>query len=46
MGIVQIVATVLAAAITLVAVILAVRAVLTMTSVIRLGKPDPGRFGN
>ncbi|HEV8569599.1 MAG TPA: (Fe-S)-binding protein [Actinoplanes sp.] len=46
MGTVQIVATVLAAAITLVAVILAVRAVLTMTSVIRLGKPDPGRFGN
>jgi Fe-S oxidoreductase len=46
MGTVQIVATVLAAAITLVAVILAVRAVLTMTSVIRLGKPDPGRFSN
>ncbi|GAB1688308.1 (Fe-S)-binding protein [Krasilnikovia sp. M28-CT-15] len=43
---VQIVATVLAAAITVVAVALAVRAVLKMTSVIRLGQPDPGRFEN
>ncbi|RZU50953.1 Fe-S oxidoreductase [Krasilnikovia cinnamomea] len=41
---VQIVATVLAAAITVVAVSLAVRAVLKMTAVIRLGQPDPGRF--
>src|SRR4051812_15916694 len=46
MGIVQIVATVLAGAITLVAVVLAVRAVLKMTAVIRLGQPDPGRFGD
>src|SRR5215210_7277391 len=44
MGTVQIVATVLAAAVTLVAVALAVRAVLQMTSVIRLGQPDPARF--
>jgi hypothetical protein len=44
MGTVQIIATVLAAAITLVAVTLAVRAVRTMTSVIRLGRPDPERF--
>jgi len=44
MGTVQIVATVLAAAVTLVAVVLAVRAVRIMTSVIRLGQPDPGRF--
>jgi len=44
MGTVQIVATILAGAVTLVAVVLAVRAVLTMTNVIRLGKPDPARF--
>jgi Fe-S oxidoreductase len=44
MGTVQIVATILAGAITLVAVVLAVRAVLQMTSVIRLGQPDPARF--
>jgi Fe-S oxidoreductase len=44
MGTVQIVATVLAGAVTLVAVVLAVRAVLTLTNVIRLGKPDPARF--
>jgi Fe-S oxidoreductase len=44
MGSVQIVATVIAAAVTVVAVALAVRAVLTMTSVIRLGRPDPERF--
>jgi Fe-S oxidoreductase len=42
-GSVQIVATVLAAAITVVAVALAVRAVLRMSSVIRLGQPDPLR---
>jgi Fe-S oxidoreductase len=46
MGTVQIVTTVLAAAITLVAVGLAVRAVRTMLSVIRLGQPDPERFGD
>jgi Fe-S oxidoreductase len=46
MGIVQIVATVLAGAVTLVAVVLAVRAVLTLTSVIRLGRPDPDRFAD
>jgi Fe-S oxidoreductase len=46
MGSVQIVATVLAAAITVVAVALGVRAVLTMTSVIRLGRPDPERLGD
>jgi Fe-S oxidoreductase len=44
MGTSQIIATVVAGAITLVAVVLAVRAVLSMTSVIRLGKPDPARF--
>ncbi|MEH1012558.1 (Fe-S)-binding protein [Micromonospora sp. CPCC 206060] len=44
MGSVQIVTTVLAAAITAVAVWLAVRAVLRMVSVIRLGQPDPSRF--
>ena len=44
MGTVQIVATVLAGAVTLVAVVLAVRAVLTLTRVIRLGQPDPARF--
>jgi Fe-S oxidoreductase len=44
MGTVQIVATVLAALVTVVAVALAVRAVLSMTSVIRLGRPDPARF--
>ncbi|MBU2670022.1 (Fe-S)-binding protein [Actinoplanes bogorensis] len=44
MGIAQIVATVLAGAITIVAVVLAVRAVLTITAVIRQGQPDPGRF--
>src|SRR5918911_1100471 len=44
MGTVQISATVLAAAVTVVAVVLAVRAVVIMTSVIRQGRPDPGRF--
>ncbi len=44
MGSAQIVATVLAGAVTIVAVVLAVRAVLTITAVIRQGKPDPERF--
>jgi len=43
LGAVQIVATVLAAAITVIAVALGVRAVVRMTSVIRLGQPDPSR---
>ncbi|KXK58796.1 Fe-S oxidoreductase [Micromonospora rosaria] len=43
MGSVQIVTTILAAAITAVAVWLAVRAVKQMTAVIRLGQPDPSR---
>src|SRR5690349_24667164 len=46
MGIAQIVATVLAGAITVVAIVLAVRAVLTITAVIRQGQPDPARFEN
>ncbi|HEX8348159.1 MAG TPA: (Fe-S)-binding protein [Actinoplanes sp.] len=46
MGTVQIVATVLAAAITVVAVALAVRAVLRITAVVRLGRPDPERFAD
>ncbi|MCY1143893.1 heterodisulfide reductase-related iron-sulfur binding cluster [Actinoplanes sp. Pm04-4] len=46
MGIAQIVATVLAGAVTIVAVVLAVRAVLTITAVIRQGKPDPARFAD
>jgi Fe-S oxidoreductase len=44
MGIAQIIATVLAAAVTITAVVLAVRAVLTITGVIRRGKADPARF--
>src|SRR3954468_50534 len=44
MGIAQIVATVLAAVVTIAAVILAVRAVRTITAVIRLGQPAPERF--
>ncbi|MER5700565.1 (Fe-S)-binding protein [Micromonospora sp. NPDC002296] len=44
MGSVQIVTTILAAAITAVAVWLAVRAVMKMVAVIRLGRPDPDRF--
>ena len=44
MGIAQIVATTLAAAVTITAVVLAVRAVLTITAVIRQGRPDPARF--
>jgi Fe-S oxidoreductase len=43
MDTVQIIATVLAGVVTLVAVVLAVRAVFTLTSVIRLGQPDPAR---
>ena len=44
MGAVQIVATVLAAAVTAVAVWLVVRAVRRMFAVVRLGQPDPERF--
>ena len=44
MGIAQIVATVLAGVVTVAAVVLAIRAVLTITAVIRQGKPDPVRF--
>ncbi len=44
MGSVQIVTTVLAAVITVVAVWLAIRAVLRMVAVVRLGQPDPDRF--
>ncbi|HEY7272524.1 MAG TPA: (Fe-S)-binding protein [Actinoplanes sp.] len=44
MGTVQIVATVLVAAITLVAVVLAGRAVVIVTAVIRQGQPDPDRL--
>ncbi|WP_433345993.1 (Fe-S)-binding protein [Micromonospora sp. CA-111912] len=44
MGSVQIVTTILAVAITAVAVWLAVRAVMKMVAVIRLGQPDPERF--
>ncbi|MGW0501783.1 (Fe-S)-binding protein [Micromonospora sp. NPDC003241] len=46
MGSVQIVTTILAAAITAVAVWLAVRAVSKMFAVIRLGQPDPSRSGD
>ncbi|HEX6970362.1 MAG TPA: (Fe-S)-binding protein [Micromonosporaceae bacterium] len=46
MGTVQIVTTILAAAITLVAVALAVRAVSRMVAVVRSGQPAPGRFGD
>lgn len=44
MGTAQIVATVLAGVVTLVAVALAVRAVMSMTAVIRRGQADPDRF--
>jgi Fe-S oxidoreductase len=44
MGTAQIIATVLAGVVTLVAVVLAARAVMAMTAVIRQGKPDPARF--
>jgi len=43
-GVVQIVTTCVAAAITAVAVVLAIRAVRRMLAVIRLGQPDPERF--
>src|SRR3954471_8340580 len=46
MGIAQIVATVLAGAVTITAVVLAVRAVLTITAVIRQGRPAPERFAD
>ena len=46
MGTAQIIATVLAAAVTIVAVALAARAVMRMTQVIRLGRPDPARFAD
>jgi Fe-S oxidoreductase len=46
MGTAQIVATVLAGAVTLVAVALAVRAVMAMTAVIRRGQADPDRFAD
>ncbi len=46
MGSVQIVTTILAAAITAVAVWLAVRAVMKIVAVVRLGQPDPERFGD
>ncbi|MFG2011034.1 (Fe-S)-binding protein [Micromonospora sp. NPDC048868] len=46
MGSVQIGTTILAFAITAVAVWLAVRAVMKMVAVIRLGQPDPTRFGD
>src|SRR5215813_43109 len=46
MGPVQIVCTVLAAAVTLVAAVLAVLAVRRMVAVVRLGQPDPARFGH
>ncbi len=45
MGAVEIICTTVAGLITLVAVVLAARAVLRMVSVIRAGQPDPGRFG-
>ena len=46
MGVAQIIATVLAAAVTIVAVALATRAVMQMTAVIRQGQPDPARFAD
>src|SRR3954453_7531762 len=46
MGIAQIVATVLAGAVTITAVVLAERAGLTITSVIRQGQPAPERFAD
>ena len=44
MGTVQIISTIVAAAVTVVAAALVVRTVLRMISVIRLGQPDPQRF--
>ncbi|GAA2512280.1 (Fe-S)-binding protein [Pilimelia columellifera] len=46
MGSLQVAATVLAAAITAVAVVLAVRAVATITAVVRTGQPDRSRTGS
>jgi len=46
MGILQIVTSVLAAAVTAVAIVLAVRAVRQLTAVIRQGQPDPTRSGD
>ena len=46
MGLVQIVATSVAAAITVVAIVLVVRTVRRMISVVRLGQPDPDRGGS
>src|SRR3954471_2018807 len=46
MGPVQIIATSVAAAITVVAVVLVVRTVRRMVSVIRLGQADPDRSGD
>jgi Fe-S oxidoreductase len=46
MGSVQIVTTILAAAITAAAAWLAVRAVLRIVGVVRLGQPDPDRFAD
>jgi hypothetical protein len=46
MGSVQIVTTLLAAAITAVAGWLAARAVLQIVRVVRLGQPDPERFAD
>ncbi|MEV6842080.1 (Fe-S)-binding protein [Actinoplanes sp. NPDC051411] len=46
MGAAQIVATVLTGVVTVTAIVLAVRAVLTITSVIRRGQPDPARFSD
>src|SRR5918994_2042909 len=45
MGAVEIICTTVAGLITLVAVVLAARAVLQMVSVIRVGQPDPDRLG-
>src|SRR6266567_1247085 len=44
MGPVQVVSTIIAAAVTIAAVVLAVRTVGQMVRVIRLGQPDPERF--
>src|ERR1700753_2420480 len=44
MGIAQVIATVLAGVVTITAVVLAVRAVLRITAVVRQGQPDPERF--
>ena len=46
MGLVQIIATSVAAAITVVAIVLVVRTVRRMISVVRLGQPDPDRGGS